>query len=475
MGLLLVGLDSYASNRLWDLYEQEEYEVLIQESFSALDTCQSAQSKSEVYKIIGNAFFALSEYEKAIEYYNLSIEAYEQSKVWSNKGVAQFYLGDNLSAIESQKRALEIAQSERQKAIALNNLAIVNMDLNRYDEAFQLLDSIEVIFKELNDTGSLLEVHFNQAEILLEQNKTAQAKAIFLSLLDEVDILALNYSDLESDVYYHLFLLALKEDNSDKAFEYHSRWRTLKDSLQTRELKEQLFGMEEKYQNKILLLENEKKTNQIRIITLGGAGAMAILVLSMVLYFTIRANYRLRMFKSFIDRNDFELKRFSEILFDDLANLMVAAKYQVQSGDPKLEGTLDQGIEKLTAVARRLYSIDVETKGIKIALEELAESYEKLFPVCIELDFSAIRNMQHLPNESRLYACMQDLFIAIREEKRVKIRLNRQVDSTEVQMTFERDAQPFRLIVEPRVIGLSKIAVHRNTLNLLLYDKSGIG
>lgn len=205
----------------------------------------------------------------SLEYYQKALKIYKQN---NNKiGIANT-LGnmantyDNLNnpqkAIELQKEVYSIYESIGNKigmASALTNIGIAYTSIPNYLQSIYYLEQTLPIYKELGNKNNLGIVAYYLGEVYLElpNNNINIAKAKnhleqALNLSKET-----NNIQTQADVLNTLSKLYVKNNDYKKALTYKELATTLKDSLTSQDLKDEITRLEVKY-------EYDKKANLVK-------------------------------------------------------------------------------------------------------------------------------------------------------------------------------------------------------------------
>ncbi|UTW62273.1 tetratricopeptide repeat protein [bacterium SCSIO 12741] len=448
------------------LFESGKYERLSEVAFEILDTAKSDSLKGVACKHLGNTFSKLNEFDKALKYYDLSLKYDFQSVTLSNIGLVYYFSGDYDRANQYYDSAISTANDENVKAIALNNKIVIEIEQENYDQALNLLEEVQDVFQDLNDSANYITTIFNKAEIYMEMDSFKKSDSIFKFLLNKFEK-EKNYPSFKENVYYNLFILNLKQKNIDSAYHYHLAWEELTNELTGESVQKQLAEQEQAYENKILKLENRQKSFRLKATIWGSVGLVLVIILGVYLLYSYRENKRLRMVKVFADRWENESQKIAGWLIHELGQRVMAMRFMYQSRNDQLLEVADEGLEMLNTMSDHLYNMGLEGSGLKVILEGLVENHREVHQTEIELKFDGIRNLQHVHNEVKIYTILRDLLGAVVKHEKIKIHLSH-TDRTQITVSLEREAEVIKAILEPRVIGAGKISVNKNTINLFI-------
>ncbi len=119
---------------------------------------------------LGNFFDSISEYRKAIEYYEQALgisreigDRYDEGSSLSNLGVAYNYLGNYRKAIEYQEQALTISREigrRQAEGSSLGNLGILHSSIGEHRKAIEYHEQALAIAREIGDRyGEGVDLH----------------------------------------------------------------------------------------------------------------------------------------------------------------------------------------------------------------------------------------------------------------------------------------------------------------------------
>jgi serine phosphatase RsbU (regulator of sigma subunit) len=298
---------------------------------------------------IGNAERKLGRLKDATESYLAAKTLYEEVK--DKKGVAGAYnnLGLIVSAQGQPKKARDYYMLARQMNIEINNQPWLGINLMNIGTAYynmQQFDSAEYYFKEsqkiylaVNDMGSWSTVMMNLGNVYTSQKnykkameeynlaldfdrkngKEAEISFILYNiaglytetgefekaqnLLDSSVILSTKYSDHEAldDAYKGYTLLYEKTGDFKNAYKYYKLYATMKDSMTSSVLQNQMEQMEESFREEKLKEKNAslEQAKQLQDVSLNNAhiinyATIGGIILALLLAFTLFKRYQLK-------------------------------------------------------------------------------------------------------------------------------------------------------------------------------------
>ncbi|MBC7863164.1 MAG: tetratricopeptide repeat protein [Bacteroidia bacterium] len=286
-------------NKAIDLHEKAlALQKTIRDTIGAAYTCN----------YLANVFNYLADYEKALQYYEKARRIFEKRnnttglmQVYNNIGIVYGFIGNHDKAIEYYNLSLEVCEKTGDKknaTAALGNLGSayqkkneIELALKYYTQSLQAarsigftqaeaanLSSIGTVFQSKKDFVSalsnfkqVLQIHEKSGEkreiaqtnlrigtLLLEQNKTDEAKAC----LDRSAAICkqLGVKDLLLENYSAFAGLYKRKKDFKKSYEYLGLYSELKDSVLNEEKSKNIALMQTRF-------DTEKKENEIASLT----------------------------------------------------------------------------------------------------------------------------------------------------------------------------------------------------------------
>lgn len=214
--LVMLTLTSCSTGSFKSTINHDELDLLISESYMRYNVDRLEKLSISSKNPIINALISCHE-EKFTKGLNLLQENMEKNKTnpfyWNALGNC-FYLQNNFAkaifyynmGLESSRQKQNEAISSKATALINNNMALIHLKNDRIDDAFELLTEAIKLDKKL------FTPQFNQAQILLEFNKTNQAMDIFMGLL--------NSNPRDIDLLYSVALGYFKMGKLDESYKY---------------------------------------------------------------------------------------------------------------------------------------------------------------------------------------------------------------------------------------------------------------
>ena len=249
---------------------------------------KSAESKC--FTNLGIAYTNLGDFQKAIEYYEKSLEIVEaigdkdeESACYTNLGFAYNMLGDFQKAIEYSEKSLEIAKNTGNRAVesgCYGSLGIAYDKLGDFQKAIDYYKKSLKITQEIEDINSERICNLNLGA-MYDESEPELAYNYFKKSIELSEVIGENLIEEEhkigfyaraSDTYQYMVPLCLKLKKETEAFEYteKSKSKAFLDSLATTkirpsiELTRELISLlddEENYLSKL----REIQTRHLRI------------------------------------------------------------------------------------------------------------------------------------------------------------------------------------------------------------------
>jgi tetratricopeptide (TPR) repeat protein len=212
--------------------------------------------------------FSLEYYERALRIYKQNDYKLGIANTLSNMANVYDNLNEPLKAIDLQKQAYDIFEAIGNKpgmASALTNIGIAYTSVPDYQQSIHYLQQTLPIYKEMGNINNLGIVEYYMGETFLEMPITQANISKAEQHLNQAIILGkeTNNMQTQADAYNLLSKLYSKKSDYRKALEYKELAITLKDSLNSQDLKDEITRLEVKYeyekQANLDKAENEKK------------------------------------------------------------------------------------------------------------------------------------------------------------------------------------------------------------------------
>jgi len=150
-----------------------------------------------LYKL-AHYYSNISEYTKAIEYANQSIQLGESihfisgcANAYNNKGTIYFYLGNYVEALKNYLIASDYSKKSKTRAVLANcsiNIGIIYAIQKEYDKTMKCFAIAASILEETKDTLALGDLQNNIGSLYIEQGKYGEAeKSLLLALKNYTD------------------------------------------------------------------------------------------------------------------------------------------------------------------------------------------------------------------------------------------------------------------------------------------------
>ncbi len=239
----------------------------------------SEKRKGIIYHNLGVLYSNLNEFETAIQYYKQGLEAKIKdgdkalmSSSLSNLGWALFRSGEYTKAIEYYKQFTKLREELNDSltmADGYRNIGVTFLKMGDYNKSVSNLQKAYNIYETISDSLGMIQSFFNIGEALLQNNSLEGARVHLEMARDFAE--RVNNNELMRDILRELSLLNEKEKNFKEAWILHTRFSSLKDSLDRVESARLLEELKIIYetentanQGQILEMEHDIKTAQIR-------------------------------------------------------------------------------------------------------------------------------------------------------------------------------------------------------------------
>ena len=452
-------------------------------------------------RLLGETYFTLNEYKKALEFSSKSFDLAEKSKNKREQiasllveGTALKGLSHFNNAEKSYRKSLNIAKQINDNhtlAVCMHNLAIVLKKQNKSKEALALFNQSFSIHLANKDDYSIGNLAVDLANFYFDD------KAYNLSL--KYSKIGLEYGrksrslEVVSKAYQILSKNYYVINQPDDALKYYQMHIQLKDSLQKEDFNKRINNLSLEYENSKKNIEIEKqkvdilsKTNENLLLQRSRNyfifGILAMVAIVSFLYFK-----RMQLRKQNILLEEKVQERTAE-LGDAYTDLMKKNKeikealFKGQSIERKrVAGELHDNLSSLlSALKMSLQALKIEKfnpneQKIMVNIKEMMNSA-----------YSEVRNISHniLPEDldkKGLIFAIEKLFEKINLSNQTQFMLTQNIDNERIDSRFEFNIYSIILEIANNVIkhanantAIFKIQKTENSLNLTFSD-DGIG
>ncbi|MCK5169549.1 MAG: tetratricopeptide repeat protein, partial [Bacteroidales bacterium] len=392
-----------------------------QKSVELAETLENKESAAISYQDIGTLYYDIQKYSLAQHYYHKAIEIYRKTNneeriaaIYQNIGVLHYNWGNLDKSIGFYQKSLNIYEKLKDKrciAISLSNIGLIYEENKHYNKALIYYEKSLLMFEEVNNKQALTYIFYNLGSIycnLNNYNKSIEyfEKGLYLSReLKMKDYISYNYEAL-SGVYEEI-------GQNKKALNYYRNYVDVKDSIFNDDRFNQIEELEAKFQNaqhqkeiEFLKLNQSLKDSKLQ----KKEAQNLILIFSSFLAFIIAVilflfNRSQKRFANKLEREVNVRKKSEEKLSqltDDLERRVVERTLDIEKTNKKLLFEVDQHkktMGNLNTAKNKAEEAD------KIKSSFLANiSHEIRSPLNVILGFSQMFEKDSLPlNKRREY------------------------------------------------------------------------
>ncbi len=207
MGVLML-----RENRWGDaIYWLEQALKIFEDQGIKRDIARATGNLGACYRKLGNSDYAVSLLTKA-EQGSKDTGDHKAQQTWLNNLGGLLEESENhQGALAFFQRALQLSSNENKMAEIIQNLAIVQIGLERYEEAGRLNDQARDLYKKLNISSGVAMHAFNAARIARGRKQFPQAEALYTAAQSSAD------SELQLEATSGLVGLFVESNQSAKA------------------------------------------------------------------------------------------------------------------------------------------------------------------------------------------------------------------------------------------------------------------
>lgn len=273
-----------------------EYEQALSLLFDALDVFTKLNEEiklAEINNHIGGVYFDQANFDKAYQYYqnsySLHTELNNQEGIGSlliNLGEIYRLTGKPHDAMNYYNRALIINKKlnrELHLAIIYNNIGNIFLGSGDSDSAARYFLQSLTIGEKLNEAGLISSASISLGNLYLHSGKPDSARIYFNEGLTMAELQS-NIGNLR-DACKGLSDVFAVENNYQKAYMYHDRYKSLSDSINSVQNREKITRLEMQYiyNHEQNISKVRKQKRQLRYFLI--AAFLAIILIAMVLIY----------------------------------------------------------------------------------------------------------------------------------------------------------------------------------------------
>lgn len=278
-----------------------EFDKAVDFQLKALENYEAGKDSLWIagsYLNLGNRFKLIEEPDLSLEYYLKALEIYrgmgnEYMVTTSNNSVASAYIvkKEYDAAFEYAKKAFDGFESmgaRLDQAYPVTNMALASWGLENFEEAEQYYIQAIALQKERGERLALLFLKNDLANVLLKQEKENRAEELALTTYKEAE--QMDFIPAIDALSKTLSLIYEEKVDFKKAYEYHQKHKAARDSLYFSEKSREVLNLKEKYEseqkeNEILRQQNELVESELSIkkrnnMLMGSGGLLAILLIA---------------------------------------------------------------------------------------------------------------------------------------------------------------------------------------------------
>jgi serine phosphatase RsbU (regulator of sigma subunit) len=243
------------------------------EALKVAERTGNKKREASAHKIIGVGYAYLFDYKTALAEYNLAREIFMTIRDTVNADDMLFVIGIAYCQIKEYDKALDAYLKCRRSSIehhdedgihlVNNEIISIYRRMKKYDKALELAFESYSYFKQKNKKDDLANTCTKIVGLYFENNKFKEAKPYvdeFMDLAEEMHSIALKRM---ATLFYSQYYEGIGDYKT--ACEFHSKDKTLRDSLFQNRFTEQVAEMSKKYESEKKDKELLKKDSEIKV------------------------------------------------------------------------------------------------------------------------------------------------------------------------------------------------------------------
>ncbi len=240
---------NYLGNNYSDLGQYDRAYKYFTRSYQIAKQLNDSMTMSIAIHNIGNVFKELGQFDIALSHLEFSRKISrglndKEAEAYTDEEEGEIFMrmGQYPKAETYLLRAL---QSARQQRIAFieprifDKLALLRQLQGLHDIALLYYDSATTLYTKTGNVFGLANTHLGKGKVYVAQKKFREAQQLFEASLATAE--RMNAQNLELDCYLQLSQLAEQEGKSAEALRYFKSYHSVRDSLFSQDMEQQLF------------------------------------------------------------------------------------------------------------------------------------------------------------------------------------------------------------------------------------------
>lgn len=395
-----------------------EYDKALEMNIRGLALFEEAndiQGALDTYVNIANIYASKKDYELAKMYYKKARKGYQKRKdkvgeaaVVANLAGIYKMLQQSDSAQMYFEEVVHLCENENMPyylAVAWEGLGTIYGQKKEFAKAHQYLNNAYAIYQQIGVVYRCNTVLANQSEVAYSEKKYQESVTYALRALDMA--LELNEPDLQKGAYSLLHNSYAAMGNYEKAYDYHLKFVTLRDSLFTEdnqlhlnELRTQFETEEKEKENEILANINQIQNLELNRNRYYVGGLIALLLGGALVTWLLIRQYRLRSKQKAIQLEQRLLR--SQMNPHFIFNSLNSIQSFIYEHQPKEAGIYLSKFAKLMRLilessAKEYIPLEKETEILEYYLNLQKLRLHNRFDYQIEVDEALYEEDVHVP------------------------------------------------------------------------------
>jgi signal transduction histidine kinase len=418
----------------------------------------TTEQLGDVYNGLGSSYKNLEKYDTAQKNYEKALDVYQNSNSEFGVAIANYHLG-----------RIHIEQKQYKEAIPFLNLAYDIQKKNDFESEFiKTLSSLGEAYYELGD--------YKKSETILQEG---------LAFEIENKLSA-------KELYFELYRVNAKINETDKALAFHEKYTLYKDSIYKQENIESINRLQQQFEtekkDKEIAMQNlELQEKEMQMNYLYGL-SIFLLLLTFLLWFlykqrqkrknqeilTLKREYQIKSLEALIEGEEKERFRIAKELHDGVNGDLSTIKYKLSSllemNNKVIKEAItmiDDSCKQVRAISHNLVPPSLENFSVTEATEAYCDNMNAVNTVAI--NFQTIGQETALPKkaEINIFRIVQELVTnSLKHAEANEINVQISFQNNLVQVTVEDDGKGFdKNAVGEQGIGLSNIDSRAKYLN----------
>ncbi|MCF8254698.1 MAG: sensor histidine kinase [Bacteroidia bacterium] len=385
------------------------------------------------YISIAGVYNVLNAHQLALDY---SLKAIKYSRLKNDTNTLIPYITNYITYKKNSETEFKITEEILEYQRELNAICASYSRLSPYNEYVRLDINFDIYYKQKNwdSVRSTLNQLHEVNRVLNNPSFIRQTKyleyrynshrGVEIKNTKEMEEIAKNYEERDMlwearGAFINLYEYERKRQNYEKALDHFDKIYDIEVEWVRANTKGQIYEMDVKYQTEkknqeILIQAEQLKIKQRNIILL--LTTLIIIALSFLVYYlwqkeksiAEKRKYESQFTQKLMENTEEERMRIAKDLHDSVGHELLSIKNALSNKLQFTEEKIDHILAEVREISRNLFPVMFEEIGLKISVEQLAESIFNTDNLYVSHDVNYIAGTLDVKSELQVYRIIQE-------------------------------------------------------------------